>query len=513
VANQIMKERVFVIPEAGSAALMINDIRDVLGEFQFNYFSLFQSPVPTKDKIRKLINNLRQREGYRETYIGGDLPHDIEEREYMISWRNLQHPDKAREEILRIRDEREKSHAPHEGGIDWENVKEIDWDNIWVRAARTTVDFLHKDAQKHTALLRFLEVYKNFKGPVLGFSDWGDAFAQIVPTINVNPQNPNIFRITEVSYNVGGKEVTTTLTSMDYNSRWRLMEEGEYDIHGRGENAKVFRDKTLEEVRVVRTQGNRIFLAKDHGDKAIIITPSGDPIFYRTIEIGGDEKGKDKIRMILTLPKGEYEIIEDEEGKKKVINPKTKEEFKGLQVLRSENGEIVRGIIPSMVKLREGSYRIEIDENKKPRETEYGYELGENAKVILLREKDEKESEEVEVKKGYYREITYEDGTRGILLITPTHHSMITLSDMGVPIRDTEGNIIRAPDGSEIRISRIEPDEKGHPIEIIMSPPPAEGELSDIRREPMSGCGKATARIIRELVDMGYFNRAGGVEE
>jgi hypothetical protein len=488
VLTQIMKERVFLIPEAGSAVLAINNMSMNLGEWQFSYFPFFQAPCPSKDGIRKLLNRLIASPEYRETYIAGDYPNDQEDREYMMSWRKLQDPHKARKLILDIREGKIPIPPSQRGEGDLFDPSQIDWDNIEVREARTTVDFLHKDAQKHIALSRFMQAYKGLKGPIIGFSDWGDAFAKIVPTINVNPQNPNIFR-------------QLNLASMDYNSRWRLMDEGEYDIHGHGTDAVVYRDNTVEEVKVIRAINNEILLAKDDGDKKVVITDRGSPIFY-------DSQASDSVRTIFTLSEGGYM---ERDGKYYRVNPKKgnvspeDDSLQELTPLRDADGKLVKGFMPSMISLPQKRYRLV--GGKIPQEGEL--ELGDGVEFTIL-DNQGKEFETHSV--GLVSQ-----SSQGAKLVFPSggrsefsasfNPSTVPLSDVGIPLKDKSGRLILSPDGKEVRIQNIVPSPGGHPIEILMSPPTASEYMRDVKREMSRGCAAATADILKKLIEQGYFDK------
>ena len=91
------------------------------------------------------------------------------------------------------------------------------------------------------------------------------------------------------------------------------------------------------------------------------------------------------------------------------------------------------------------------------------------------------------------------------MVLVRNSHMPIWINENGVPIKDSKGETLKAK-GEDVRISRLQPDVNGHPLEIMKSIPTADPVIGTITRKPMEGAGKATAQIITFLLEKKYFD-------
>lgn len=260
-------ESVFVEPENGSALLLSRGVLVEENELKFRWLRLHERHVPDKEKLRVLLEE-QIIPDYRGSYIAGDHPEDRVQREYMVSLKGLS----GTLGIKKFIDEEIKPKNP-----------EIDWSKTAIKAARTTLDFVHTEANKAGSLLWLLTEVKGLDGRVLGFGDLGDEFASVVPTINVNKKNPNAFRERRMS-------------AMDLTGRWSLLKENGYTIVGEGADLKVLDRKSGKEIQVLRTGEKRepIFAVQS---KNGYLTPTnsqnGHPVEIKPLVVKGNGQAKE----------------------------------------------------------------------------------------------------------------------------------------------------------------------------------------------------------------------------
>lgn len=231
--NKIFR-RIVLQPENGSVLLLSTGSSVVENEIVFDWYRLHELHVPNKRELKELLKN-QVLPSYTGSYMIADDYDDFKlRRDYMVSVKKVgdtrQFKKKVEEEI-----------APEH--------PQIHWANIAIKAARTTVDFVHADSGKAVSVPWLLREVAGFAGPVIGFGDLGDEFASVVPTINVNQKDPNAFRIR-------GKP------AIDLTGKWELLPSEEYVITGKGLSARVLDRTSGEEIPVLRVNEGEIVFAK-----------------------------------------------------------------------------------------------------------------------------------------------------------------------------------------------------------------------------------------------------------
>ncbi|MFH1720226.1 MAG: hypothetical protein ABH856_01285 [Patescibacteria group bacterium] len=230
VAKKVFQERIIAAPENGSAVCLNTDVRIVENELNFRWQVLHFLEVPTKQKLRDVI----QQELvplFENSFVVGNAPEDENPRQYILSWKGITDTLK---QVAMI----QKKIIP--------NHPEVDWAHIAMKAARKTIDFVHSDSGKNNSTEWILQEVGSLEGPVLGFGDLGDEFSRVIPTINVNRNKPNEFR-------------RRGMPAMELN-RWKLLGDDGYVVLAEGKNAIVRNKKTDNEIQVLRdTQGEIIY--------------------------------------------------------------------------------------------------------------------------------------------------------------------------------------------------------------------------------------------------------------
>lgn len=239
VAKKMFQEHVIAAPENGSAVCLNTDVRIVENELNFRWQVLHFLEVPTKQKLREVI----QQELvplFENSVVVGNAPEDENPRQYILSWKGitdtLKQVDMIREKII-------------------PNHSELDWAHIAMKAARKTIDFVHSDSGKNNSTEWILHEV-SLEGPVLGFGDLGDEFSRVIPTVNVNRAKPNEFR-------------RRGMPAMELN-RWKLLGEDGYVVLGEGKDAIVRNKKTDKEIQVLRNEKGEIVYA-DQSEKGSMV--------------------------------------------------------------------------------------------------------------------------------------------------------------------------------------------------------------------------------------------------
>jgi len=249
-ASKIFQERIIAIPENGSATLLSRGVEIVESELYFLWHVLHPLHVPDKEKLRTLIEQ-ELVPSRKNSFVIGDRPGDKNARQYILSWRGVTDTLKLIEDI--------KSRIVPK-------YPEIDWVNIEMKAARTTVDFIHAQSGKQPSIDWVLHEIGSLDGPVLGFGDLGDEFGKEVPTIDVNQGSPNEFR----RRGVPAMELT----------HWEPLRGNRYVITGNDEKAIVRHSDTGEEINVLRDRSGKIIYAvkNENGYLAATINGTGHPV-------------------------------------------------------------------------------------------------------------------------------------------------------------------------------------------------------------------------------------------
>jgi hydroxymethylpyrimidine pyrophosphatase-like HAD family hydrolase len=249
-AKKIFQERVIAAPENGSAVCLNTDVRIVENELNFRWQTLHTLEVPTKQQLRDVI----QREMvplFENSLVVGNAREDDNPRQYILSWKGI---TDTRKQVRMIQEKIIPNHP------------EVDWENISMKAARKTIDFVHSGSGKKNSTEWMLRELGSLEGPILGFGDLGDEFAQVVPTINVNRVKPNEFR-------------ARNMPAMELN-RWELLVEDGYVVLGEGKDAIVRNKKTDKEIQVLRDKNSEIIYARqiDNGPLVPDSSEAGYPV-------------------------------------------------------------------------------------------------------------------------------------------------------------------------------------------------------------------------------------------
>jgi len=250
VAKKIFQERIIAAPENGSAVCLNTDVRIVENELNFRWQVLHFLEVPTKQKLRDVI----QQELvplFENSFVVGNAPEDENPRQYILSWKGITDTLK---QVAMIQEKIIPNHP------------EVDWAHIAMKAAHKTIDFVHSDSGKNNSTEWILQEVGSLEGPVLGFGDLGDEFSRVIPTINVNRNKPNEFR-------------RRGMPAMELN-RWKLLGEDGYVVLAEGKNAIVRNKKTDNEIQVLRdTQGEIIYVNQsENGSMVPNLDGGGYPV-------------------------------------------------------------------------------------------------------------------------------------------------------------------------------------------------------------------------------------------
>lgn len=178
-AVQIFSDKIWLLPENGSALLKSDGVTVLENELWFKWEENNPLHVPNKEELRRLIETVLVPK-ISGSFVVGDNPGEIGRRNYILSWKGLKN---APELIGMIKNEV----IPNNHGFDWQKIQ--------MKAARTTIDFINADSGKDPSTRTFLSKIGNV-GPIIGFGDLGDEFANVpgVLTFNVNAEKPNSFR-------------------------------------------------------------------------------------------------------------------------------------------------------------------------------------------------------------------------------------------------------------------------------------------------------------------------------
>ena len=233
-----MLRRFIMQPENGSALLLPRGgARMVENETVYDWYRLHELPVPNKPELKSLLTELLS--DYKGAYVVADDYHDPTlRREYMLSVKDTGNSIAFQKLI-------EQRIAPQH--------PEIDWKNIRIKAARTTVDFVHAESGKAVSIPWLLNEVEGFSGPIIGFGDLGDEFATVVPTINVNRYDPNAFRLRDQP-------------AMDVCGSWELLNNQGYVTIGEGPNTKILDRKTGKEIPILRNADGTVIYAEENSD-------------------------------------------------------------------------------------------------------------------------------------------------------------------------------------------------------------------------------------------------------
>ena len=226
-------ENVFVMPENGSALLLRKDIMVQENELFFDWYRIHELHVPDKRRLQRFLADEMLAQYPKALIIADDTAGPFR-RDYIVSLARL--PEGTPRKVISYI-ERAQGRYP-----------QIDWQQIRMKAARTTVDFVHAASGKTISVRWLLNELQGLAGPVLGFGDLGDEFAKVVPTINVNKHKPNEFR-------------RTGLPSLELTGGWQVLKPDSYVVIGQGADAEVRDKQTTKEIVVLRETGGRIIYA------------------------------------------------------------------------------------------------------------------------------------------------------------------------------------------------------------------------------------------------------------
>ena len=201
--------RLFVMPENGSAFLIFKRLVIVECEPRFEWHRLHTLHVPDKDQLRTWLEHevVPRFPGSR---VWSDYPQDEAPRDYIVSLTRL--PEGLPKELVK------EFQSKIDKGCSSESLMYgIDWANVHMKAARTTVDFVNADSGKTISVRWVLKQFDDFEGPVIGLGDLGDEFAKVIPTINVNKGKPNEFR-------------SRGMPALDLVGGWEPLKQGEFVV-------------------------------------------------------------------------------------------------------------------------------------------------------------------------------------------------------------------------------------------------------------------------------------------
>ncbi|MBI4226000.1 hypothetical protein HY612_02700 [Candidatus Roizmanbacteria bacterium] len=251
-----------LLPENGSAILMLVDVDVYENELAFGWRRFRERRIPGEERLRAIL----EREivpQYPGSFLAGTRPDDKPRREYMLSLKGL-----PRGTTLGIKSRIEEGLVP--------SHREIEWKKIAIKAARTTIDFVNSDSGKVPSIQWVLTEVSGLHGPVFGFGDLGDEFASVVPTFNVNTQDPNSFR-------------RRGMPAMDLTGGWQLLDESSYVIAGEGGNAVVHGQSSGKQIKVVRGEDGGIIYAQDCEGRLVPTTrEKGRPLLIKPLTNPGN---------------------------------------------------------------------------------------------------------------------------------------------------------------------------------------------------------------------------------
>ena len=255
-------KNIYILPENGSALLLNKKVSVVENELEFDWYKIHELHVPNKKELATAIQEELVPK-YEGSSIVGDFTKGYSRREYILSLKGLK-------DALEVKE--------HLEGDFKKRYPEFDWDNIRLKAARTTIDFVHADSGKTYSVAWCLKELSGLKGPVIGFGDLGDEFAKVVPTINVNTKDPNSFR-------------RRKMPSMELSGGWNLLKNVDYVITGRGSATKVREEKTDTEINILRNINGEIIFAKEAEEGKLQPTDNkeGHPVKIEPLEVQTDQ--------------------------------------------------------------------------------------------------------------------------------------------------------------------------------------------------------------------------------
>ncbi len=227
-ASEIFSRKMWLLPENGSSILKSKGVTVIENELWFLWDEYDPLHLPNKEKVRNLIETILVPR-ISGSFVIGDKPGEVGRRNYILSWKGLKDVPTL---IEMIRNEV----IPQTNEI-------INWAEIEMKAARTTIDFINAKSGKEPSTRRFLSMIDD-TGPIIGFGDLGDEFARDnrVLTFNVNANKPNSFRMAGVP----SMEVT----------RWEAIDVKNCSITN--DNEVIFEEKGIQ---VLRDKNGRIFFS------------------------------------------------------------------------------------------------------------------------------------------------------------------------------------------------------------------------------------------------------------
>jgi len=262
---QALFHHVYLQPENGSALLIIQNIYVQENMLEFSWKRLHEMHVPQKAELRAFLEQeFVNTERYNGCLVADHLAESAGlQREYIVSLKNL--PEGTPKDVITLIESMQAQHP------------EIDWSKIALKAARTTVDFVHRDSGKTISTQFLLQEVAGLDGPVLGFGDLGDEFASVVPTINVNQKKPNEFRLRKQP-------------SLELNGGYELLPPDAYVSVGAMAQEKILEKSSGQEICVLRDSSGAVVygrsLASPNGQSTITLTKpaEGNPLKIKTHE-------------------------------------------------------------------------------------------------------------------------------------------------------------------------------------------------------------------------------------
>jgi hypothetical protein len=261
-------KNVFLQPENGSALLLNKRIYVQENMLEFGWYRIHQMHVPQKRELRAFLEDeFVNNPGFRGCEVADDThPSESLRREYIVSLKGLK--EGTTRDVINVINGLKDKHG------------EIDWDLIRMKAARTTVDFVHRDSGKTISTEFLLKELSGLDGPVMGFGDLGDEFASVVPTVNVNQEKPNEFRI-------------RGQPSMELKSGYTLLKKDSYLSVGEGKDERIMDKESGQEVTVLRDGSGRVVYGRP--------VSKDDPYFGRVEVIQPSDSGEGAPMQIMDL--------------------------------------------------------------------------------------------------------------------------------------------------------------------------------------------------------------------
>ncbi len=264
-AEKIFKQ-VFLMPENGSVLLLSKGVKVEENELNFDWFKVHELHVPNKELLREMIESEIVPQ-YQNSSVVGDWNTDSSHRDYIVTLKKVSNPSELKRYF------EEELHNKH---------PEINWDKITIKAARTSIDFVHADSGKTVSVKWLLKELSGLGGPVVGFGDLGDEFAKVVPTFNVNKKKPNEFRV-------------RGMPAMDLVGGWKLLDKDGYVITGEGTKQTVRNKKTDEVIPVLHNQNNEIIFARKNEKAFLSPAKKGYPVEIKPLIVKGKDGKKIEI--------------------------------------------------------------------------------------------------------------------------------------------------------------------------------------------------------------------------